>query len=45
MNARAKETTLRFYKERLLCVLVHIQQHLDEPLALGFATSRTARRA
>ena len=34
MNVRAKETTLRFYKERLLCVLVHIQQHLDEPLAL-----------
>ena len=29
-----KETTLRFYKERLLRVLVHIQQHLDEPLSL-----------
>jgi AraC family transcriptional regulator len=34
MNSRAKQTTLRFYKERLLRVLVHIQQHLDEPLAL-----------
>ena len=29
-----KATTLRFYKERLLRVLVHIQQRLDEPLAL-----------
>jgi AraC family transcriptional regulator len=29
-----KETTLRFYKERLLRVLVHIQQHLDERLGL-----------
>ncbi len=35
MNVRAKEATLRFYKERLLCVLVHIQEHLDEPLALA----------
>ncbi|MGA2220998.1 MAG: AraC family transcriptional regulator [Verrucomicrobiia bacterium] len=29
-----KESTLRFYKERMLQVLVHIQQHLDEPLRL-----------
>jgi AraC family transcriptional regulator len=29
-----RETTLRFYKERLLTVLVHIQQHLDDPLRL-----------
>ena len=28
------ETTLRDYKARLLRVLVHIQQHLDAPLAL-----------
>jgi AraC family transcriptional regulator len=34
MKTVAKSATLRFYKERLLCVLVHIQQHLDEPLAL-----------
>src|SRR5271154_2017922 len=34
MNDSAKQTTLRFYQERLLCVLVHIQQHLDEPLPL-----------
>jgi len=34
MSGPAKVTTLRFYKERLLRVLVHIQQHLDEPLAL-----------
>jgi len=34
MNNSAKQTTLRFYQERLLCVLVHIQQHLDEPLVL-----------
>src|SRR5271154_1011969 len=34
MNDSAKQTTLRFYKERLLRVLVHIQQHLDEPLVL-----------
>jgi AraC family transcriptional regulator len=34
MSGRAKETTLRFYKERLLRVLVHVQQHLDEPLPL-----------
>jgi AraC family transcriptional regulator len=27
-----KDATLRFYKERMLRVLVHIQQHLDEPL-------------
>jgi AraC family transcriptional regulator len=29
-----KETTLRFYKERLLRVLVHIQERLEEPLRL-----------
>ena len=34
MCARAKETTLRFYKERLLRVLVEIQQRLDEPMRL-----------
>jgi AraC family transcriptional regulator len=34
MAARAKETTLRFYKERLLHVLLEIQQRLDEPLRL-----------
>jgi len=34
MNSRAKQTTLLFYKECLLRVLVHIQEHLDEPLAL-----------
>jgi len=34
MNGRTRATTLRFYKEQLLRVLVHIQQHLDEPLAL-----------
>jgi len=34
MNVPAKQATLSFYKERLLRVLVHIQQHLDEPLAL-----------
>jgi AraC family transcriptional regulator len=34
MNRRTRPTTLRFYKERLLRVLVHVQQHLDEPLAL-----------
>jgi len=35
MKNSAKPATLRFYKERLLRVLVHIQQHLDEPLALA----------
>lgn len=30
-----RETTLRDYKERLLRVLVHIQQRLDEPLPLA----------
>jgi AraC family transcriptional regulator len=35
MNSRTRPTTLRFYKECLLRVLVHIQQHLDEPLALN----------
>jgi len=34
MIGPAKLTTLRFYKERILRVLVHIQQHLDEPLPL-----------
>jgi AraC family transcriptional regulator len=29
-----KPQTERTYKERMLCVLVHIQQHLDEALAL-----------
>lgn len=29
-----KETTLEQYKERMLRVLVHIQQHLDEELSL-----------
>ncbi len=29
-----KESTLRYYKERMLRVLVHIQQSLDEPLSL-----------
>src|SRR5689334_2625363 len=30
-----KEATLQFYKERMLRVLVHIQQNLDEPLELS----------
>ena len=30
-----KETTLQFYKERMLRVLVHIQQRLDDPLPLS----------
>jgi len=34
MVAQAKETTLRFYKERLSRVLVEIQQRLDEPMCL-----------
>ena len=34
MSGSSKETTLRFYKERLLRVLLHIQEHLDEPLSL-----------
>ncbi len=34
MSERAKETTLAFYKERLLRVLVEIQERLDEPLEL-----------
>jgi AraC family transcriptional regulator len=34
MSGGSKETTLRFYKERLLRVLLHIQQHLNEPLPL-----------
>ena len=29
-----KSTTLQFYKERLLRVLIQIQQRLDEPLSL-----------
>jgi AraC family transcriptional regulator len=32
MNRRTRPATLRFYKEGLLRVMVHIQQHLDEPL-------------
>jgi AraC family transcriptional regulator len=35
VKVQAKEATLRFYKERLLRVLVHIQQRLDEPLDLA----------
>lgn len=34
MSCRPKQTTLRFYKECMLRVLVHVQRHLDEPLAL-----------
>src|SRR5215813_224250 len=34
MSCTPKETTLRFYKECILRVLVHVQRHLDEPLAL-----------
>ena len=34
MNRRTKPATLRFYKEGLLRVLVHVQRHLDQPLAL-----------
>jgi len=34
MRPGMKDSTLRFYKERMLRVLVHIQQHLDEPLRL-----------
>ena len=34
MGARAKETPLRFHKERRLRVLVEIQPRLDEPLRL-----------
>lgn len=34
MTLALKQSTLRFYKERMLRVLVHIQQHLDEPLPL-----------
>jgi AraC family transcriptional regulator len=34
MSRQAKDSTLRFYQERLLLVLVHIQQHLDEPPSL-----------
>ena len=29
-----KSATLQFYKERLLRVLIQIQQRLDEPLSL-----------
>jgi AraC family transcriptional regulator len=35
-----KATTLRDYKTRLLRVLVHIQQHLDEPLSLDELAAR-----
>jgi len=41
MTLRTKPTTLRFYKECLLRVLVHIQQHLDEPIELQ-TLARTA---
>ena len=34
MRPGLRESTLRFYKERILRVLVHIQQNLDEPLSL-----------
>jgi len=34
MRTALKASTLQFYKERMLRVLVHIQQHLDEPLSL-----------
>jgi AraC family transcriptional regulator len=34
MGARMRATTLRFYKERILRVLVEIQRRLDEPLPL-----------
>jgi AraC family transcriptional regulator len=34
MGPTLKDSTLRFYKERMLRVLVHIQEHLDEPLSL-----------
>jgi len=34
MNSRIRPTTLLLYKECLSRVLVHIQHHLDEPLAL-----------
>jgi len=34
MRAGVKPSTLRFYKERMLRVLIHIQQHLDESLSL-----------
>ncbi len=34
MRLGVRDSTLRFYKERLLRVLVHIQQHLDDPLPL-----------
>ena len=35
MDARPhKDSTLRFYKERMLAVLQHIQSHLDAPLSL-----------
>lgn len=34
MSRVAKQATLRFYKESMLRVLIHIQRHLDGPLAL-----------
>src|SRR5215831_10466062 len=34
MSRTPKETTLRFYKQSMLRVLVHVQSHLNEPLAL-----------
>jgi AraC family transcriptional regulator len=33
-ESNMKETTLELYKERMLKVLVHIQQHLDDELSL-----------
>ena len=35
MNSAIRPVTLRDYQRRLLRVLVHVQQHLDEPLALS----------
>ena len=35
MSRTPKETTLRFYKQCMLRVLVHIQRHLDEPMSLS----------
>lgn len=35
-----KETTLQQYKERMLRVLVYIQQHMDDELELERAAAR-----
>ena len=40
MNAPVKTSTLKDYHERLLPVLVHIQDHLDEPLKLEDLAAR-----